>query len=266
MSKEDEVLVAVENRIKTITINLPKRRNALDPENAYKMALEVEKSADDGTRVLILTGQGGAFCAGADLRGEKVTRAMSKGALLEEELHEMLDTTYHRLMRAIYDLPRPVIAAVEGAAAGVGCSLALNADITLASSTAYFIQVFMNIALITDGGSAYTLPKLIGMKKAMEMVLTGDPVSADEALRMNMINRVYPPEELMQETWKWACRFAEGPVDSMGVAKRTLHEAQQMDFKESLDLECRRQARLMTKPDFLNAVLSFLQKKKPTFS
>jgi enoyl-CoA hydratase/carnithine racemase len=104
------------------------------------------------------------------------------------------------------------------------------------------------------------------MKKAMEMVLTGDPVSAEEALRLGMITRVCPAEELMGETRRLAQRLAQGPVTAMGVIKRTLHEAQNMGFAETLETECRRQARLMTQPDFMNAARSFFQKKKPTFS
>ena len=166
----------------------------------------------------------------------------------------------------MYWVPRPVIAAVDGVAAGYGCSLALNADITLASTQVRFIEVFINIALIPDGGSTYILPKLVGLKKALEMAFTGDPVHAEEALRLNMVNRVYPPEELKEKTLEWAHKLARGPVKSMGIAKKTFYESYLMNSDQALDMESRRQARLMTQSDFVNAVVAFHQKKEPIFS
>ncbi len=262
----DEVLISIEEGIKTITLNTPAKRNALSSSNALSIAKEIEKSPDDGTRVIIITGAGGAFCAGADLSQHLFTRFQDAGSHLEAELDEMVSTTYHRLARAVYQVPRPVIAAVDGVAAGFGCSLALNADITLASTRARFIQVFISIALVPDGGSSFILPKLVGMKKALEMALTGEPVSAQEALELRMINRVYPPETLMEETRSLALRLAQGPVRTMGLIKKTFYEAHLMSYEQVLEMESRRQARLMTTHDFLNAVTAFFQKKKPTFS
>jgi 2-(1,2-epoxy-1,2-dihydrophenyl)acetyl-CoA isomerase len=265
MDSKDEILVELTEGIKTITMNTPHKRNALSSPNALRMALEVEKSVEDGTRVIVLTGAGEAFCAGADLVGYPA-QSQSPGVALEAEMDEMVSTTYHRLATAVYRIPRPVIAAVDGVAAGFGCSLALNADITLASTRARFIQVFVNIALIPDGGSSYILPKLVGIKKALEMAFTGDPVNAEEALGLKMVNAIFPPEALLDKALEFARRLARGPVKTMGIAKQTFHEAHTLHYEEVLDMECRRQARLMTKPDFFNAVMAFLQKKKPTFS
>ena len=265
MSENDEILISLEEGIKTLTINLPNKRNALSAPNALRMAKEIEKSEEDGTRVIVLTGAGGAFCAGADLAQRGLETLGQSGAPTEQFMDELVTTTYHRLSTAVYKIPRPVIAAVDGVAAGFGCSLALNADITLASDRARFIEIFINIALIPDGGSTYILPKIVGLKKAMEMIFTGDPVLAEEALRLNMVNRVYTPEELMGKTGEWARKLAAGPVKSMGIAKRTVYEAYLMNSDQALDMESRRQARLLTQPDFANAVLSFYQKKKPTF-
>jgi 2-(1,2-epoxy-1,2-dihydrophenyl)acetyl-CoA isomerase len=265
MDAGEEVIVELSDGIKTITINTPQKRNALSAPNALRMALEVEKSVEDGTRVILITGAGGAFCAGADLSAFH-DRFQPADASLESYLDELVTTTYHRLALAVHSIHRPVIAAVDGVAAGFGCSLALNADITLASTSARFIEVFVNIALIPDGGSCYILPRLVGMKKAMEMTFTGDPVSAEEALRLNMVNAVYPPEELFDKAKELARRLARGPVQTMGLAKQTFYESQLCTFQEALNMESRRQARLMAKPDFFNAVIAFLQKKKPTFS
>jgi 2-(1,2-epoxy-1,2-dihydrophenyl)acetyl-CoA isomerase len=266
MSENEEILVSWEEGIKTLTINLPDKRNALSAANSLRMAKEIEKSEEDGTRVVVLTGAGGAFCAGADLAQRGLESLGQSGPPPEQFMDELITTTYHRLSTAVYKIPRPVIAAVDGDAAGFGCSLALNADITLASTRARFIEVFINIALIPDGGSTYILPKIVGLKKALEMALTGDPVPAEEALRLNMVNRVYPPEELQEKTQEWARKLADGPVKSMGVAKKTLYEAYLMSSDQALDMESRRQARLLTQPDFVNAVLAFFEKKKPTFS
>lgn len=266
MSENDEILISFEEGIKTLTINVPHKLNALSAANALRMAKEIEKSEEDGTRVIVLTGAGGAFCAGADLAQRGLETLGQTGAPTEQFMDDLVSTTYHRLTRAVYKIPRPVIAAVDGVAAGFGCSLALNADITLASERARFIEIFINISLIPDGGSTYILPKIVGLKKAMEMIFTGDSVYAEEALRLNMVNRVYPAEELTEKTLEWARKMARGPVRSMGVAKKTVYEAYLMNSDQTLDMESRRQARLMTQPDFANAVLSFLQKKKPTFS
>jgi 2-(1,2-epoxy-1,2-dihydrophenyl)acetyl-CoA isomerase len=266
MSENDEILISSEQGIKTLTINLPHKLNALSAPNALRMAKEVEKSEEDGTRVIVLTGAGGAFCAGADLAQKGLEKLGQSGAPTEQFMDEMVTTTYHRLSTAVYKIPRPVIAAVDGVAAGFGCSLALNADITLASTNARFIEVFINIALIPDGGSTYILPKIVGLKKALEMALTGEPVFSEEALRLNMVNRVYAPEELPEKTLEWARKLSEGPVKSMGIAKKTFYEAYLMNADQALDMESRRQARLLTQPDFVNAVLAFFEKKKPTFS
>jgi 2-(1,2-epoxy-1,2-dihydrophenyl)acetyl-CoA isomerase len=268
MSLDQEILTTADGGVKTLTLNMPKKRNAIGPEHALRIAREVEKSAEDGTRVLVVTGAGGSFCAGADLSAEPFARVHADGGEVprEQVFDETVDRNYHRMIRAVHDLPRPVIAAVDGVAAGIGCSLALMADLTLAASSARFIELFVNIALMPDGGSSYILPRLVGMKKAMEMVLTGDPVLAPEALRLGMVTRLCPPEELMEEAGKLARKLSLGPVKAMGVIKKTLYEAQTLGFAESLELECRRQARLMTQPDFANAARAFFHKKKPTFS
>ncbi len=266
MSENDDILISFEEGIKTLTINLPEKRNALSAPNALRMAKEIERSEEDGTRVVVLAGAGGAFCAGADLTQRGLEKLGQSGAPTEEFMDELVATTYHRLSTAVYKIPRPVIAAVDGVAAGFGCSLALNADITLASTRARFIEVFINIALIPDGGSTYILPKIVGLKKALEMAFTGESVYAEEALRLNMVNRVYPPDEFEERTREWARKLAAGPVKSMGMAKKTFYEAYLMNSDQALDMESRRQARLMTQADFANAVMAFLQKKEPTFS
>jgi 2-(1,2-epoxy-1,2-dihydrophenyl)acetyl-CoA isomerase len=266
MNENDEILTSLEDGIKTLTINLPNKRNALSAPNALRMAEEIEKSEEDGTQVIILTGAGGAFCAGADLAQKGFENLGQPRALSEPYMIDLVAGTYHRLANAVYNISRPVIAAVDGVAAGFGCSLALNADITLASDRAKFIEIFINISLIPVGGSTYILPKIVGLKKAMEMIFTGDPVPAEEALRLTMVNRIYPYGELMERTREWARRLADGPVRSMGVAKKTVYEAYLLNPAQALDVENRRQARLLTQPDFANAVLAFLEKKKPTFS
>lgn len=266
MSENDEILISFEEGIKTLTLNLPHKLNALSATNALRLAEEIERSEEDGTRVIVLTGAGGAFCSGADLTQTGYENVGQEGAPGEKELHERVTKTYHRLSTAIYKIPRPVVASVGGVAAGFGCSLALNADITLASDRARFIEIFINIALMPDGGSTYILPKIVGIKKALEMIFTGDSVYAEEALRLNMVNRVYPHEELRERTLEWARRLAAGPVRSMGVAKRTVYDAYLMSADQALETESRRQAHLLTQPDFANAVLAFLEKRKPTFS
>ena len=181
MSASDKLLVTLENGIKRITINRPERRNALDGETMILLREEIQRSAEDESRVVILTGAGDAFCAGADLQAVG-QREVDVTASLRERTNPTI--------LAMRQLSKPIIARIHGHAVGVGCNYALACDILIASDQAKFGQVFIKIGLMPDGGSTYFLPRIVGYAKAFELMATGDIFSAQDALALGLVNRV----------------------------------------------------------------------------
>src|SRR5215510_2240050 len=181
------VLSERQGRVRWITINRPERQNALDRETIFALRDALAESAgDEESRVIVLTGAGSAFSSGADLRAGRNSQSATNEDVLEDG--------FNAAIRAVWNLPKPVIAAVGGAAAGFGCSLALAADIRLASSAARFSLIFVKRGLTLDGGASYFLPRLAGLR-GIEMALTGGLVHAEEALRLGLVNKVIPEGE-----------------------------------------------------------------------
>lgn len=261
MSGDSPYLVTLDEGIKTITFNQPKRRNPISSQSAKELIEVVNRSAQDGTRVLVFTGAGGAFSAGADL--------MANANGPEEERLDpgtMIDRTFHSLIRAVTTLERPVIAAVDGVAAGFGFSLAVSSDIMLASERSTFSLVFVNIALTPDGGLSWALPRRVGMHRAMELAFTGRIFNSAEAKEMGLVNHVYPADRLMDETNKLAKKLAAGPVKVMGIAKREYYASQLQNLDAVLAREAYVQGENMKQPDFSEGVSAFFEKRKPNFS
>ncbi|MFC1825517.1 enoyl-CoA hydratase-related protein [Thermodesulfobacteriota bacterium] len=253
---EDPYLVELSDGIKTITLNQPERRNPISPALALELSGQVKKSGHDGTRVLLMTGAGGAFSAGADL----------EAAPDPEDPGKMVDRSYNELVRAVTNLERPVIAAVDGVAAGFGLSLAVACDMLFASDRAKFSMVFINIALSPDGGASWTIPRLIGRQKAMELACTAEVFDVQKADKLGLINRIYPSEDLMKETLNFAKKLAEGPVKVMGIAKRLFYDSESMDLDAALTKEAKVQGFNLQHPDFFEGVAAFMEKRKPKFS
>lgn len=262
MVGEEEIRVELSDGVKTITIDKPKSRNALSSENARFMAEEIEKSEMDGTRVIVVTGAGGAFSSGAELNtGGFQGRLETRGGDLAASLAEMLDTTYHKLAWAVRSVTLPVIASVDGVAAGVAFSVVLASDLVLASTRSRFLAIFVRIALMPDGGMSFLLPRIVGMKRAMEMALTGDAISAEEAASLGIVNRLYPAEELREKTMDLARRLARGPKNTLAAVKGMFHDAETIRFEETLREEARRQSLLMTHENCLEGVAAFFEKR-----
>lgn len=240
-----------------ITINRPERHNALDRETIFALKDAVTESAGDAeSRVIVLTGAGVAFSSGADLRAGRESRSATNEDVLEDG--------FNATIRAVWNLPKPVIAAVGGAAAGFGCSLALAADIRLASAAARFSLIFVKRGLTVDGGASYFLPRLAGLR-GIEMALTGDLISADEAFRLGLVNRVLPQEEFRSQVAEYAERLAQNAPLALAAIKASIHRALGSSLEEVLTYEMDEQRRMSRTEDFREGVAAFLEKREAVY-
>lgn len=254
----EKILVSLEDGIKRITINNPARRNALDFDSFKRLAEIIQQSAEDETKVIVLTGTGEAFCAGAELQ------ALS-GDAASQDVTAGLRSGVNPGIQAMRDLPKPIIARVHGHAAGVGCNYALAADIIIASEQAFFGQVFVKIGLMPDGGGTYFLPRAVGYNKAFELMALGDPIPAQAAYEIGMINRVVPVAELDTTVNALAERLAAAPGLALGRIKAGLQAGLQSDLAAALEFEAVNQSLCFRSEDFKEGVAAFLQKRKPEF-
>ena len=242
--------------VATIVLNRPDRLNALNGAIVDELRAAVESLAGSGARCLLLTGEGRGFSSGADLAG---------GGGLPEDAGMALEKHFNPLVEALFALPMPVVAAVNGPAAGAGCSLALAADIVIAARSAYFLQAFVNIGLIPDAGATWLLPRLAGRARAMEMMMLGERVSADQALAWGMISRVVEDSDLASEAVALATRLAQGPTVALGLIRRLARDSAGLALADALAAERAAQRAAGATADFRSAVLAFLQKRQPSF-
>ena len=241
-----------------LTLNRPERLNAAPPEMFVELRAAIANL--EGARAVLVTGAGRAFCSGADLAGAALGGDDPGGAT-----YLALTKGYNPTMAALANLAVPVVSAVRGAAAGIGCSLALAADFCIASDTAYFLQAFVNIGLIPDGGASWSLPRLIGKARATEMMMLGEPVPAVEALGWGMIHRVVADEALDASAFALAERLAAGPTVALGLMKRGLNHAFENGYEAAMLREAENQRAARESADSMEGGMAFLQKRKPAF-
>jgi 2-(1,2-epoxy-1,2-dihydrophenyl)acetyl-CoA isomerase len=239
-----------------ITLNRPDSLNALTSGLLDEMRDAVTGLPGEGARCLLLTGAGRGFSSGADL-------ASSGG--LPEDVGLALEQHFNPLMEAIAAAPVPVVAAVNGPAAGAGASLALMADIVIAARSAYFLQAFVNIGLVPDAGATWILPRLAGRGRAMEMMMLGERIPADKAAEWGMISRVVEDEFLAEEALTLAANLARGPTKALGLIRRLARDSEQLGLTDALAAERVAQKAAGETEDFKRAVFAFLQKRQPTF-
>ena len=264
----DELLSRIENHVLWLTINRPDAGNALTPQVRDELRDRlVQASAEVGVRAVVITGAGSKhFCTGADLR---VSRPIverpddAPEAVIGERAH-LMRTGMPLLVNAVIDCDKPVIAAVNGTAAGAGSALVLASDLAIAADHARIIQVFVRRGLVPDGGTAYLLTRLVGMKKAKELVLFGDDLPAAEAERLGLVNRVVPADRLEAETKDWAERLASGPR-SLVFAKRLLNRAPDGDRATSLEEEALAVELNNLTHDAQEGVASFVERRPVEF-
>ncbi|MBI2827338.1 MAG: enoyl-CoA hydratase/isomerase family protein [Planctomycetia bacterium] len=255
-----EVVAERKGAVKWIRINRPQVKNAITPDVADAVREEVEKATTEGARVIVLAGAGGAFCSGADLK--------AVGPRLGENVsvRDVLVNHYHPLVLAMTRSPLPVIAAVDGAAAGIGCDIALAADIRLVSDRAFFAEIFVNINLMPDGGGSFTLSRLVGSGRALEMAMTGCRVPAADAERWGMANHVYPTDQFEENVQQFAAHLAEKAPLSIAQSKAAIRaNLGNATFEQALAREADTQQKLVETHDFPEGVMAFLAKRKPNF-
>ena len=256
-NRAENLLVTLADGIKRITINRPDRRNSVDLETVAMLLDAIRQSAEDGTRVVILTGVGESFCAGADLA------VASEGEIADFDVTRSLREGVNPTILAMRALPLPIIARVHGPAVGVGCNYALACDIIVASEQALFGQVFVKIGLMPDGGGTFFLPRLVGYQKAFELMATLDIISAHEAHRLGIINRIVPVAELDSTVDALAAQLAASPRVALAKIKAGLNQA--ADLAGALEFEAVNQDECFHSKDFIEGVTAFMQKRKAVF-
>jgi 2-(1,2-epoxy-1,2-dihydrophenyl)acetyl-CoA isomerase len=242
--------------VATVTIARPDRLNALSGQTVDELRSAVEEAGSSGARCLLLAGEGRGFSSGADL---------AAGGGLPDDVGASLEKHFNPLLEALFALPIPVVAAVNGPCAGAGCSLALAADMVVAGRSAYFLQAFVNIGLIPDAGATWLLPRLAGRARALEMMMLGERVPAEQALAWGMISRVVEDEALESEAVALATRLAQGPTVALGLIRKLAREAGHSALSEALAAERLAQREAGRSEDFRAGVAAFLQKRQARF-
>lgn len=251
----ETILYVVENGVATITLNRPDKLNSFN-EQMHQEFIHALKAAqrDAAIRCVIITGAGRGFCAGQDL-----------GGMGDKPIGDLVRDYYNVWVTQIRTMEKPVVAAVNGVAAGAGCSLALAADLIILSEKASYVQAFVKVGLVPDSGASYFLPRLIGYHKAMELALFGEKVSAQQVLELGLCNRVVPEGEFEQTVSQWAGQLAQGPR-SMGWIKRQFTRGMEQSLEEILELEAYHQDSAMATEDANEAIQAFLEKRTPQFT
>jgi 2-(1,2-epoxy-1,2-dihydrophenyl)acetyl-CoA isomerase len=248
----------------TVELNRPEVLNAWNRQLGMDLLAALRTIADDDSvRAVILTGAGRAFSSGADLKDVSGGESTPDG---RPDVHRMLTERYHPIMQTIREMPKPVLAAVNGGAVGIGCSLALCCDLIVAAESAYFLLAFVNIGLAPDGGSSLFVPSRVGMTRATEMAMLGERVPATQALQWGLINRVTTDGQLGEETATLAGRLAGGPTRSYAASKRQVNNWLYSRMGEQLELEARIQQEMAGSEDFLEGAMAFVEKRPAHFS
>ncbi|MFI6441545.1 enoyl-CoA hydratase/isomerase family protein [Streptomyces sp. NPDC050759] len=256
-----EVRHTVDGQVSYITLNRPEVLNALTPgQRDLLVELLDQASADPDVRAVVLTGTGRGFCAGADLRG-----ASGTGERVTGDVARTLRLGAQRLIAAVLDCEKPVIAAVNGTAAGLGAHLAFACDLVLAAESAKFIEVFVRRGLVPDGGGAYLLPRLIGPQRAKELMFFGEALTAREAERLGLVNRVLEDEELTKTAREWAGRLATGPTRALALTKHLVNASLDTDRATAFAAEAAAQEINMTTQDAQEGVASFVERRSPGY-
>lgn len=252
----------VADQIATITLIDTKTMNAAGIDTVTELLNAFERAGDDA-RCTILTGLGRGFCSGANLSSGGMS---SNGSPSKFDAGKALDSHYNPLIMAMKEHPHPVITAVNGAAAGVGCSIALMGDLIIASENAYFLQAFRRIGLVPDGGSTYLLPRLVGRARAMEMALMGDKIHADKALQWGLINEVTSQDTLMETARAKATDLANGPTQALALIRELFWDSADRNFDTQMHAERVAQRVAGRTDDFKEGVSAFLQKRPAKFT
>jgi 2-(1,2-epoxy-1,2-dihydrophenyl)acetyl-CoA isomerase len=259
------VLYHRHDSIVTLTLNRPETLNAMnEPMMGEMERILIELEADAAVRAVILTGAGRAFSSGGDQKRDRGGEGQQ--SFFDRDLGGALIERLNRCILRMQRLEKPIVGSINGVAAGAGLNIALATDLRIAADTARFGEVFARVGLVPDGGGTYFLPRLVGTAKAMEMILLADIIDAQEALRIGLVNRVVPAEQLENETLKLAERLAQGPTVAYGLAKTGLYQGLGMSLEDVLNMEARNQTIAVRTPDREEGVAAFREKRPPRFT
>jgi len=259
----ETVLYQLDGSVATVTMNRPDALNALSLQLTQDLASAFGQAVADGARAVVFTGNGRAFCSGGDLR--EMQSMWEKEGRIEAFLEEPLGAL-HDVIKLIRETPIPFVAAVNGVCAGAGVNFALACDIVIAAEDASFREAFVRIGLTPDCGGTFFLPRAVGDKTAAEMFMTGDAVTAQRAAHIGMINRVVPPDSLLNEATQLAAKLAAGPTASLGRIKRMLNASFSNDLNQQLALEHECQIKSGKSEDFKEGIAAFFEKRPPNFT
>ena len=258
------ILFDIADHVATLRFNRPKQLNAMSLELMQELNDAFDRAASDpAVRVLVLTGEGRGFCTGADLAANMAKPPLDAQGKLDLGL--VLETFYNPLVQKMRDMPKPIIAAVNGIAAGAGCSLALMSDLAVAGRSAQFLQAFVNVGLIPDAGATWLLPRAAGPQRAMGMALLGEKISAQQAKDWGLIWDVVDDEQLLPAVYAIAQKLAQGPAVAIERIKRSIHASPGNELPAQLDLERRLQRECGVSSDFMEGAMAFVQKRKANF-
>lgn len=255
------VLSTLDAGVLTLTLNRPEALNALNREMTLALRDSMEAAARDrGVGAVIITGAGRAFCAGADLKDVVARRDAG-----DRDLGDDLRTNYTPLIRAMRACPKPVIAAINGTAAGAGLSLALACDLRIAAAGASLIVVFVRVGLVPDAGSLFFLTRMLGLSKATELAMSGDPLTVEDAQKLGLVAAVVPPAQLTAAAMDRARRLNDGPRQTYALIKHGLERALDLDLEQAMELESQLQSVAAETTDAKEAIQAFVEKRKPQF-
>ncbi|TQE26502.1 enoyl-CoA hydratase/isomerase family protein [Streptomyces ipomoeae] len=261
-SRDSLILHATDNAVSWITLNRPEAMNAITPDQRERLIrLLSDASADPAVRAVVITATGRGFCAGADLRGASA----GTDDRVPGDVARTIRLGAQRLISAVLDCEKPVIAAVNGTAAGIGAHLALACDLVLAAEEARFIEVFVRRGLVPDGGGAYLLPRLIGLHRTKELMFFGDALPAADAERLGLVNRVVPAQDLEKTARDWAERLATGPTRALALTKQLVNASLDTDRATAFTAEAAAQEINMTTADARKGVASFVERRTPRY-
>ncbi|MEX2394959.1 MAG: enoyl-CoA hydratase-related protein [Actinomycetota bacterium] len=251
-----------EGGVLRITLNRPDAKNALTPDQRDEIIATLDAASDDpDVRAIVISGSGGSFCSGADLRASRpATRERVQG-----DVARLIATGAQRLIASILDCEKPIVASVDGVAAGIGAHIAFASDLVIASEDARFIEIFVRRGLVPDGGGAYLLVRLIGPQKAKELIFFGGDVHAADAREMGLVNCVVPASDLEAATTEWATRLAAGPTRTIAIAKKLINSAHDVDRAAAFHDEAWAQELNMGTEDATEGVKSFVERREPDF-
>ncbi len=255
----ERAYVTAHDKVAVLTLNHPEAMNAASLKLMAGASEALKYIKASGFRAMVITGEGRGFCSGANLS------ELSAGGDLSTA-GDALEVIYHPFLRKLREFKLPILTAVNGAAAGIGMSLAMMGDIICASKSAYFVQSFSRVGLVPDGGSSWMLPRVVGAARARELSLLAEKLPAEKALEWGMINRVFEDDRLIQDTLAIATQLANGPTFALNLIRQLYTASPHNSFEEQIDMEARLQTMAAHNPDFWEGVAAFMQKRPANFS